>query len=266
MKQELVTKHSKIFEVKVNEDYTGTINGQPAHFDEKYNAMVLDEGYLVDDEGQQVLTPDGLQPNALRLSPEFVKEIKTVNAKFKTDYETFYDQQRKFVPESIKLVSEKFVYDSPFELKVATSKVVEDLNNLVYKCDKKLMEKIVGLQNEEGYIETKDLVKLPEYKSYIKELKKYDKLRELHAKKKLEFEKAIEGKTAVGMDHCTGCDNYVIIGTPDGKYLPKSVFFEARTQWLDSDDNPFPDFCLGLNDQFYYIKVSTLTECPLCKD
>lgn len=266
MKQELVTRNKKKFAVTVNEDLTGTVNGKPATFDVNYDAMILNDGFLDDLDGKPVYTASGLQPTALRLPTDMTKEIKEMHEAFKNDYQQHFKQQQDYVPKTVKLVGEKFVYDSPFPSQVTISKTIENLNNLVYKCEESLVKKILDLQDSEGLIEVKALIKLPEYKYYLKELKKYDKMRALHEKQKIAFEQAIEGKTAVGMASCSSCDNFVIIGTPEGKYLAKSVFYDARNQWLDTDENPYPDFCLGMTDDFYYLKVSSVDECPLCPE
>lgn len=261
-----VQKAKHKFNITINEDLTGTINDQPAHFDPKYNAMVLESGFLIDEKQQAIFTPDGLEATAIRLDSKTIEKIKTINEEFKTNYETHHKEQRAYTPKTVRLVKDKFVYTNPFDMVVTTSEVVEKLNLLIYKCDTSLTEKIIALQNEDGEIEIRDLMKLEEYKSYIKELKKYDKLRQAYAKKKEKYEEAIAGKTAVGMNHCQSCDNYIIVGTPEGKFLPKTVFFDARNEWLDSPSvNPHADFCLGVTKSFYYLKVSNLEKCHLCE-
>lgn len=252
-----LNKSGKEFSVTVNEDLSATIDGRSAKFDPLFNAVILDEGYLIEESFV----------NGVRLDSETVKKIMDLNKQFMKSYDKHLKEQKEYIPKVVKLVGEKFVYDSPFELNVANSDVIDKLNLLV-EGDSKLIQKIVSeLMTSDGYIQVKDLLKLPEYKEYVSKLKKYDKLRKKHEEKQKEFEQVIEGKQKVGMFECSNCNELFIVGDDQSKYLKKTVFFDARNEWInyDDEDNQYSEFCLGISDNFVYFKIGNSDSCKMCE-
>ena len=252
-----LNKNGQEFSVTVNEDFSATIDGKPAKFDPLYNAVVLNDGYLIEETFV----------NGLRLDPQTVKKINKLHEGFKKNYESFMVEQRAYIPPVVKLVGEKFVYDPPFEFNVATSETIEKLNLLI-EGNNPLIEKIVGeLMDENGIIQVKDLLGLSEYKEYISKLKKYDRLRKKHEEKRKKFENEIEGKTKVGMFECRNCNEFFIVGDESGKYLSKVVFFSARNEYfeLDENDNKYQEFCLGISENFVYLKTGEADKCKMCE-
>lgn len=252
-----LNKNGQEFSVTVNEDFSATIDGKPAKFDPLYNAVILNDGYLIEETFV----------NGLRLDPQTVKKINKLHEGFKKNYESFMVEQRAYIPPIVKLVGEKFVYDSPFEFNVAISETIEKLNLLV-EGDSKLIEKIVAdLMDTDGFIQTKDLTKLPEYKEYIAKLRKYDKIRKKQEEKRLEFEQFIKDKQKVGMFECNSCNEFFIVGDENSKYLKKVTFFDAKNEWLsfNDDENQYKDFCLGVTENFVFLKIGNADKCKMCE-
>ena len=254
----LINKKGKTFDIVINEDLKGTIDGKPAKFDPLYNAMVLEEGYVIED----------MYVNGLRIDPKNVNEILKINKKFLSSYDKHVKEQKEYIPKIVRLNGETFVYTNPFNPVVVISDMIEKLNLLIYKCDQSLLQKVVDLMDKNGDIKTEDLLKLPEYKDYIKSLRKYEKIKQKYAEKEAQFNKLIEGKQKVGLDECNNCNEYFIIGNEKGKFLAKTVFFQAKNEWLDlvdENDNEYSDFCLGMTDNYVYLKIGNAEECPMCK-
>ena len=252
-----LNKNGHEYSVTVNEDFSATIDGKLAKFDPLYNAVILNDGYLIEETFV----------NGLRLDSETVKKINNLHEGFKKNYESFMTEQKAYTPEIVKLVGEKFVYDSPFEFNVATSETIEKLNLLV-EGDQRLIQKIVAdLMDTDGIIQTRDLIKLPEYKEYVVKLRKYDKIRKKQEEKRLEYEQFIIGKQKVGMYECNSCNELFIVGDENAKYLKKVTFFDAKNEWLSysDDENQFKDFCLGVSDNFVFLKIGNADNCKMCE-
>lgn len=263
-----LTKNNAKFDVVINEDLSATINGNKAHFDTKYNAVILTNGgNLFDSEGNEITDLQGLNVNGLRLDNTSTTKVIKMHEKFKKEYDKIYKEQSEYIPQVVKYINGKFVYTSTFKIHVAVSEVVEKLNLLVYECDKELHDKITSLVDENGYIFTNDLLELKEYKKYVKDLKKYEKMNKENDKLKEQFEKLVINKQAVGMYECNSCNEFIIVGDHEKRFLPKVVFFEARNEWLDIAEKPnkYSNFCLGITDKFVYVKIGNTDSCVMCQ-
>lgn len=262
-----LTKNNVKFDVVINEDLSATINGNKAHFDTKYNAVILTNGgNLLDTEGNEIIDLQGLSVNGLRLDNIHTEKIIKIHEKFKKEYNKIYKEQREYVPQVVKYINGKFVYTSTFKINVAVSEVIEKLNLLVYECDKELHDKITSLVDESGYIQTSDLLDLKEYKQYVKDLKKYEKINKSNEKLKEQFEKLIIDKQGVGLDECQSCNQLIIVGDVYRKFLPKVIFFSARNQLLNAQEksNKYRNFCEAITDDFYFVKIGQIDICNFC--